>query len=370
MTNVFDYLKWRGDMRFSQDPINEIDALVFATLAYIHIDGDAQLPQDQPISLQAVYSELSQQNDYDRLGRNKNDTDLLRMASETPRFRDVELVQYRQSFIPEKATQFAAMSFRLDDETMCIAFRGTDSTLTGWKEDLNMSYQQSVPSQRLALEYTHEMQLRYMLPTVLCGHSKGGNLAVYAAAKSSPMFQQQINAVYNLDGPGFTEYMLGDPGYAAIVPKIHTFIPQSSIVGLMMEREEPATIIRSNSVSVMQHDTFTWEVVGKSFVPMDEITADSRFLDAALTNWLKEMSMEEREKWVETLFALLENGKTEQVSDILQPRNLRAILRRLSSDMNTQHVLSSEFLNLIEAIKQSRHNQNFLKNQGDPLLLP
>ena len=286
MANMFDYITWRGDLTFAQDPPNEVDALIFSTLSYIHFGGPVQDRPMYPILLRDAAAYFFTMDDRRSRVRVENDMHLLELAANAPRFQQTKLVMYRDTLIPEEDTQFAAMTFLLDDGTAFLAFRGTDMTLVGWKEDFNMSFQDTVPSQLLAQQYVHDFCVQYDMPMRICGHSKGGNLAVFAAARSSPQIQKRIIQVYNNDGPGFNHYLMGDPGYLAMVPKITTLVPQSSIIGMLLEHEEPYTVLKSRSVSVWQHDPYTWEVLGRRFVPMEGTTENSRFLDATIKQWL------------------------------------------------------------------------------------
>lgn len=355
MANVFDYLTWRGDLRFTQDPPNAVDALVFSTLVYLRFEGSLVSDPLRPITLRQAAEEFTQIPDQLLHCRMKNDIRLLQEAAKTPRFADVRLVRYREQTVPEQDTQFAAITFLLDDGSTFLAFRGTDNTLVGWKEDFNMSFRQTVPSQLLALDYTREVFAEYGGDLRLGGHSKGGNLAVFAAARSGPMVQHWIRDVYNQDGPGFTQYMMGDPGYLAIVPKIHTYVPQSSIIGLLMEHEEPYTIIHSRQVSVMQHDTFNWEIRGKEFVTVEEITQESRYLDQTLKNWLNDMDYLERSRLVDAMFHVLESGGAESVGELFHPKNLLAYGKILGSDEATRKILTEQFGSFVEAVRRTHH---------------
>lgn len=217
-----------------------------------------------------------------------------------------------------------------------------------------MSFQQTIPAQRLALQYTREVAAEYSVPLRLGGHSKGGNLAVFAAARSSPQVQDQILEIYNNDGPGFTKYMMGDPGYLRMVPRIHTFIPQSSVIGMLLEHEEPYTVIRSKTVGLLQHDPYSWSVMGPGFVHMEEITDNSRFLDATIKTWFADMTNQERNQLVDAMFALLGTGGVENAWDIFHPKNIGNYLKTLSTDGNIRRILSGEFQSLIEAAKKTR----------------
>ena len=354
MANVFEYLKWRGDLSFTQSPPNPVDALIFSALSYIEYGGQVEREPLKPVSLQDAADAFFLLEDTQDRVRVKNDLELLKEAANTPRFGNSRLVFYRDLLIPEQETQFAAVTFLLDDGTAFLTFRGTDDTLVGWKEDFNMSFQQTIPAQRLAVQYTRDVAMEYSLPLYLAGHSKGGNLAVFAAARSSPMIQDQIREIYNNDGPGFTQYMMGDPGYLRMVPRIRTFIPQSSVIGMLLEHEEPYTVVKSKTVGLLQHDPYSWAVLGPGFVPMEEITEDSRFLDATIKTWFAEMTNQERNQLVDAMFALLGTGGVENAWDIFHPKNIGTYLKTLSTDGNIRRVLSGEFQGLIEAARKTR----------------
>lgn len=230
-----------------------------------------------------------------------------------------------------------------------------------------MTFQQTVPAQRLAVQYTRDVAMEYYLPMRLGGHSKGGNLAVFAAARSSPGLQQRILDVFNNDGPGFTDYLMGDPGYRAMVPRIRTYIPQSSVIGMLLEHEEPYTVIRSKTVSFLQHDPYSWEVLGREFIPMEEVTEDSKFLDATIKTWFARMSNQERNQLVDVMFGLLGSGEVETVQDILHPKNIRSYLKTLSSDVNLRRILSTEFQSLLEAARKTK--QQFELSREEALKL-
>ena len=354
MANIMEYLKWRGDLSFTQDPPNAVDALIFSSLAYICYGDRGQADPVTPVQLRDAAEEYFALEDYEARCRVKNDMELLRIAADSTRFGFSEICMYRDEFIPEQETQFAAMTFLLDDGSMFLAFRGTDYSLVGWKEDFNMTFQQTIPAQRLALQYTREIALEYLRPMRLGGHSKGGNLAVFAAARSSPMLQQRILSVYNHDGPGFTKYLMGDPGYLAMVPRIHTYIPQSSIIGMLLEHEEPYTVIRSKTVGLLQHDPYSWEVLGREFIPVQEITESSQFVDATIKTWFADMTNQERNQLVDVMFSLLGSGGVDSVQELLQPKNIRTYIKTLSSDVGIRRVLSSEFQSLIEAARKTK----------------
>ncbi len=354
MASIFEYLQWRGDLSFAQDPPNAVDALIFSGLAYVSYGSITEADPYTPRSLRTAAEDFFCLEDCGSRVRVKNDMELLRAAAATRRFGEAKICMFRSLLIPEQETQFAAMTFLLDDGSLFLAFRGTDHTLVGWKEDFNMTFQQTIPAQRLALQYTRDVALQFSGEMRLGGHSKGGNLAVFAAARSSPMIQQRIRQVYNNDGPGFTKYMMGDPGYLVMVPRIRTLIPQSSVIGMLLEHEEPYTVIRSKTVGLLQHDLYSWEVLGPDFILVEEITDSSQFLDATIKTWFAEMSNQERNQLVDVMFGLLGTGGVDSAIEIFHPRNLKNYLVTLSTDANMRRVLSTEFLGLIDAAKRTR----------------
>ncbi len=351
MADLFDYIHWRGDLSFAQDPVNPVDALIFSALSYINFGGSAAATPEIPISLADTAREFFSLPDYESRCRVKNDLQLLKSAAESHRFGSTMLLQYRNLLIPEEQTQFAAVTFLLDDNSGFLAFRGTDYSLVGWKEDFNMSFLDTIPSQHLALEYLNEIASKYVMPLRLGGHSKGGNIAVFAAVKAQPGIRSRILSVYNHDGPGFNDHLMSDPAYKEMAPKIQTIIPQSSVIGMLLEHEEPYIIIRSKSIGLLHHEFYFWELDGPNFILMETITANSRFLNQTIRNWLSGMTVQQRNEVVDTVFDLLSIGDTKSVFDIIQPKNIGGYLRALVTDGKTRRILSDELLSLFEAAR-------------------
>lgn len=354
MADMLDYLAWRGDIEFPQMPVNPVDALIFSTLSYIQFEDIVPDNPLQSISLAEAAAGLFSLNAPQNRVRVKKDLDLLEAAAKSPRFDNIRMTFYRSILIPEEDTQFAAVTIFLEDGSAYIAFRGTDSTLTGWKEDFNMTFQSSIPAQRLALEYVQQFAAAHPIPIWMGGHSKGGNLAVYAAAKCGEMLQRRIVEVHNQDGPGFSAEMMSDPGYQRILPKLRSYVPQSSVIGMLLEHEEPYTIIKSSQIGIMQHDPYSWQVLGANFLPVEELTADSRFLDRTFKNWLSKMSKEERSEFFDTVFELLESTGAEHAGEIIRPQNVRSYLKTLQSNEYMRNILASELASLALSARQAQ----------------
>ena len=325
MNTIIDYLDWRGDLSFNQDPLNEVDNLIFSVLSYSDFSGVVP-GLDKPGS-------VTLQEAADRIGPAPHEVTtnltrsffaalplLLEKCAQTERFANLQLSHYIDRIEFAKAEQFSAVVFSLDEQLHFIAFSGTDDTLAGWKEDLEMSFREAVPAQKDATRYVQAVMANLSGDFYLGGHSKGGNLAVYAAAHLTPEEQQRIIAVYNNDGPGFLANIIEKEGYQRIIHKVTTFIPQSSVAGILLEHEEKFQIIRSNETGLMQHNAFSWEVLGKHFVYEQELSKSSLVLSQAIRAWLNNISLEERSQFVEALFKVIDATGAKTLSELSEDK--------------------------------------------------
>ena len=177
--------------------------------------------------------------------------------------------------------------------------------MTGWKEDLNLSYLEAVPAQKAALQYAMNIFGEFAGNFYIGGHSKGGNLAVYAAMNLPKSYKGRLLEVHDFDGPGFMEEVYGTKEYQEIRPLIRKYVPQSSIVGMMWERDSNYIVVHSDEKGMMQHDPFSWTVRDKEFVLEDEVDRSSRYMKRTLERWVEEFSFEEREQLIDTIFDLI-----------------------------------------------------------------
>ena len=354
MASMLDYIAWRGDLSFSLAGPNEVDALIFSTLSYIPFRGSVERNPEKPVLLRQAAREFFDIPDPEGYIRTQNDLELLKAAGESQRFGNIRIAEYRKIFIKERDTQFAAVTFLLDDGSIFISFRGTDNTLVGWKEDFSMCFRREIPSQKLAKQYLQDVLMDHSGPVRVSGHSKGGNVAVYAVSQSVPVIRERILEVYNQDGPGFSEAFLEDPGYRQILPILHTQVPQSSVIGMILNRAEPIAIVKSNQSGIMQHDPFSWEVQGNRLVAVDSLSGNSIFLQLTIKNWLLGMDMETRVRMVDMLFDLLTSGDVEVTGDLFQPKNLVACVSRLRSSETIRKYLTEDLTGLFHAAKKAR----------------
>ncbi len=331
MGTVFDYLDWRGDLSFCDSPINEVDALIFSMLSYLDFQNIVPPTHDTvgitlKAAAHAVFArEDSVENEKDKKALGvlipKEISRVLQKIKDTRRFRNVELRAFVNEIDPKREIQFSAMTYLLEDGTAVVTYRGTDDTLVGWKEDLNMCFLPVVPSQAEALKYLKSAAAVHKKDLITAGHSKGGNLAVYAAVKAGKMIRRRIKTVYSNDGPGFSNSLLDDPVYLEMRPVIRSLVPQSSIVGMLLEHDENYTVVKSREkLGFMQHNGLTWEVLGNSFVHLEKVSDASRRTDRTVNQWIREMTPEQREEFAEAVYQLFSVEGVTTLTDLIALR--------------------------------------------------
>lgn len=362
MCNIFDYILWRGDLLFEKDPINCVDALIFSRVAYFPFDGLWQNAENGKITLQEAnnrFLKREKQPDHTLPLLQSADRKLLQALAGSQRFQNIRLREYRNSFNPVLEKQFSAVTLQYGKINF-IAFRGTDNTLVGWKEDFNMSFSSPVPSQKEAVNYLETLARQTVGPLYIGGHSKGGNLAVYAALFCQPAVRRRMIAVYNNDGPGFSSHVLSGSVYREMEARIHTFVPQSSVVGMLLEHEEDYTVVRSMQVGIMQHDLYSWEVQGPDFIHLKSTTDGSRFLDSTLKEWVAGMNREERSQFVDTVFSVLESTNADSFSEMRADwaKSAETMLQSLK-DMGTENK-KQLLLGAVQLLKAAQNNLSIL----------
>ena len=320
-TTIWDYLRWRGDLLFTQDGFNEVDNLLLCIVSYIDFRRIARLRSFDPTNAMRIGDVCAMLTEEDeQRGLSSEDyIPVMRAMAATPRFRDVKMFAFEDSYDEEKVMQFSAVSFLLPDESVFVAYRGTDTTLVGWIEDFNMSFMSAVPAQLRATEYAVEVAERVHRRALrIGGHSKGGNLAAWAAIHLPEKLQtKRLLAAYNNDGPGFSAEVLASDGFARVAEKLHTFIPESSAVGMLLEHTEDYTIIDSTTVSLLQHEPLSWNVLGNRFIYLGQRSEAAQLGDNVIREWLAGLTREERQEFVETVHQIISmGGKTKTLDDL------------------------------------------------------
>lgn len=221
---------------FDAFPFNEVDGLALAQLSYVRMpDCVPRHPSHDLVPIAA----LLRAEDYDAMCGHiwspSMNVDLIRAMAESPRWRHARVGGYMDVTDPDEAMQFSASLFDLGNGVLVVAFRGTDSTIVGWKEDFMMAFRRPVAAQEAAARYLKEVAAWWHGLMIVVGHSKGGNLAVYAAAEASADVQERIIAVHSYDGPGFDDAYLASDGFRRIAGRVSKRVPEGSIIGMLFE---------------------------------------------------------------------------------------------------------------------------------------
>ena len=375
MANLYDYLAWRGDLTFSQAPLNEVDSLIFSWLSYAEW-GDA-LPapgKGQPVPLRdaaARFLALTHRNTEDKNAAYSNNAALTgavvaRIAGKTRRFGEVAACGFVDEIDEKEQKQFSAVTF-LPGETAFIAFRGTDSTFVGWHENCNLSLSRAVPAQVRASEYLSQVPQIEGRMLDLGGHSKGGNLAVYAGVKCEESIRRRIRTIWNFDGPGFGDAFLEDQNYLSLLPRIQKIVPEDSVVGMIFAHKEQCRVVKSTRSGLFQHNGVLWEVLGDHFIAQDELSLSSRAFDKNVEEWMRDLDEEQRKEFIEALFFVLDATGAERLEE-LSAEGLGGAVRALKALSNMEDESKRMLLRVLGGLIHARNNalyQQFFAPQAD-----
>lgn len=347
MENFLNYLQ-TNRKSFIEEPFNIIDSLVFAYLSYLHFPSIKTKLKDIDVS---------------KAAKTKKNKDFILKVISNNRYKDIEFCFYSEDTNDLIEKQFAALTFLLPNNTMYISFRGTDSTLTGFKEDFNMSYILPVPSQKEALNYVEKITRLIPRKFYIGGHSKGGNLAVYAGCNLSKEISYRILKIYSFDGPGFLKEFLITSNYQIIKDKIEKIVPSTSIIGMLLYTNEHYKIIKSSEKGILEHDPFSWLVKDNNFVILKNLLYGTAYTNKVINDFISSLSKKEREIFIETLFIVLKSTNLTTLDEISNnfiiklPRILITIYKL--DNVNKKYILKT----IKALIKSCLTNLNFLINE-------
>ena len=326
MSTIFDYLDYVAYDSIYDRPFKELDILALTELTYLPFDRI--VPQGDTTNIEVRLSDAAELVDRttDFIVTDQH-LQLVDVLATSKRFKNLKLLNYVDEYDPDVQKQFAAMIYRLTMDVYLVVFRGTDDTLIGWKEDFHMTYMDHVPSQRRAASYLQHVMKEFPRGRfMVAGHSKGGNLAAYACSYLPDHLIERVDAIYCYDAPGLNKAIIETEGYQRIAHLVHRFVPQGSIVGMMLEVPEPATIVKSRAFGgFAQHDAFTWIVEKDGFVTLDQTSPDSQQTDETLKQWVRETSADERKKFFDTFFGLFLDAGITSINDLRNMKNFSKI---------------------------------------------
>lgn len=385
MDSIVTYIE-REQRTFTESPVNAVDSLVLSSLCYFNFDklvlkpelSTVSCPLDTHTSTPVLLSDILALCDADWLTEGswlKDSEDTLRFVQAiraSRRYRNVSVAFFVDEISDAVDKQFSATTFFLQSTSGAIAyiaFRGTDGTLTGWKEDFNLSYKPVIPSQRSALAYVSGVSSATQCPLILGGHSKGGNLAQYAALCTDESTYQRIVAVYDHDGPSFLEDPSPRRTTADYDCKLHKLVPESSAFGMILERRDDYRVVQSSASAIFQHHPFSWIVNGDDFVYQEDLNASAQFFDEALDTWLRSKTPAERERFIQTIYDLIMQTNATSWAEF-QTRlgaNVATVMGAGSKlDSDTKQFLASTLRSLGATLKNQTISR--IKDAGNGLL--
>lgn len=348
MENILDYVCLRKDIDFKARPLNMVDILVLNNLSYVNWDGivdqDAVPIHEACDKYLQMYSEQELQKQY---SFSMNMPNLVRYLQQSMRYVDVKIQNYKKVYSDEDLIQFNAITVVLPDQTLIVAFGGTDGSITGWKENLLMTYKTDIPCQILAKEYLENvmngipetsfwfgLKKKKVYPKIfVTGHSKGGNLAMYAYLKN-PNINEHVTKVCSFDGSGFID---GFWDSYTDVSKITNYIPKGSIIGRLLNHKENVKIMDACQSGLAQHDTFMWSVDVNDFVYLDELSHESDEVLNSIDALLFSRPLDEREHYTKLIGDFFDRMHIYTIADLSELSFRQALsglkeIRQLSSE--------------------------------------
>ncbi len=362
MANMHDYLRWRGDLTFGERPFNDVDNLVLSAFVYLDLSGIVPTEdQGGSIGLREACRKLLAKagGDVAPYVRSfaKVDTSFVELVGESQRFGDACLSAYADVVDKKRALQFAALRIGLPQAGTYVAFRGTDTTLAGWRENFMISFRVTAAQQE-ALEYLRRT-IECMGESEECirvgGHSKGGNLAEYAAARCPEFLRERITQVYSNDGPGTALEVLKQSPRVTLGSRLRLIVPSFSVIGMLFARKnERRTIVASPASGIEQHDITTWQVLRDGVLEVRELQPDCIALNEAIASWASGIPLVERERITNEIFDALQAGGATTFEQITSaPDKLQRVLRALSE---TDERTRSIFLEFVQRAASSEVN--------------
>ena len=362
MGNIIDYVRECGKITFKERPLGEVDSLVLCQLAYLNYGPFVEGMNEEKcsVSIQDIYLHSDRDRILDDYWYRENNKELFTAAARSTRFGSLKVNYYVNVINVEDETQFCAMTYLLDDGTCYIAYRGTDATIVGWKEDLNLAFSKPLNSQYVSVEYMNRVSGYVKGNFYAGGHSKGGNLAVYAAMNCNEDVRKRLLHVYNNDGPGFRPEIRKLGNYEAVAERISKFIPRSSVVGMILEDHSDYEVVESRGVGLLQHNSYSWKIEGGAFVRAKNMRSGKLLMDRAMNEWILSLSQEETHAFVDTLYEVVSASEASNVFEFgadfkKSMQNIFGAMRNVDEDTKKaiQKIIHSLFETLVENIGQN-----------------
>lgn len=355
--NIFDYVDKYKDYTFLDKGFNEVDNVIFSTLAYVDYNFIVSTNKLNKITLQEASEKcISMYSKKKTIMATREAMKLLKKVKDTKRFKDILMYSYR--YIGNEESQFSAITFEISKDLCYVAFEGTDQLISGWKEDCKMAYQFPVDAHRYAIKYLNHNFLFSTKKIIVGGHSKGGNLALVSSMYCNYFVNKKIVNVYSNDGQGLRKAQIDSKKYENIKGRLIHIIPQYSIVGLLLRHDDNYTVIHATKKGLVAHCTSFWKVSDDAFV-RDKLSKFSKILDEGGAKWLNEYDDEKRELFVNSVFSVLEENN---VKSIVQLKNeLKLVFSVLKSSKKLDPIVKEMLKDLIKIINSTNKEYLWIK---------
>lgn len=315
MGTILDYLREYGNISFQEMPMTEVDSLILCQLAYLKFDGMVPEPEENGKSV--TLKSLKKHPDFDKLFADVRyeevNRELMGGMLAGKRFSGMKLNNYVNVIEKQWETQFSAVTCTLNDGVVYVAYRGTDETIVGWKEDFNMAFLSPVPGQEYSVRYLNAVAEKIRGPFYVGGHSKGGNLAVYSAMNCAPEIRDRILGVFCMDGPGFRPEVLERCHYDRIADRVTKILPHSSLVGMLFESDMHFQVVESKTFGLAQHDPYTWRVEENHLKHVDDIYESRKRMDNTLNTWILSLDEQQLRTFVDTLYQVISASRADNL---------------------------------------------------------
>jgi len=350
MVNLFNYLKKYGDVSFGEKEFTDIDAVIFSQLTYLDFLG--LVPRKGSVLLLTAVQQFLINNDrknyikrgfaYDGVWK------LCEVIVKLKRYQNMKVQNYVYQISDNE--QFSAICLRDEVGNLFVCYEGTDENIVGWEEDAALCYKFPVPSQIDAIKYLRKVVKLKDKRIILLGHSKGGHLALVAGMYAPFYMQNRIKKIYNFDGPGFRKKQIYSERYKKIESKINFYIPNYSVIGLLLRHGDNYKAISSTRIDLYAHSVFTWLVKDDNFY-FTELSYVSKKLDKSITEWLDLHNDTEREKLSKSIFKVIYDAGLDNFIEIVKIKNILAILiQSKEMDESTKKMLKNFIVFNIESI--------------------
>ncbi|WP_420114495.1 Mbeg1-like protein [Pseudactinotalea sp.] len=323
--NLQDYLRWRGDLTFAERAFNTVDNLALAAISYLNLaDIVPSTEEGGSISVREAADVLVRRRSlagqdpalaFEERRLPIVDSSVLTDMGRSARFGEARLSDFVDLLDPEGGVQFSAVTITLGDGTTYVSYRGTDWTILGWREDFTMSFE-TIPAQLAAADYLKDRVAAAPRAVRVGGHSKGGNLAVYAAMAVDDDVQDRLLAVYSNDGPGLAPEIAQPERLARLGDRIVKIVPEFAVVGLLFDTIDHARIVRSDAPGILQHYITSWQVTATDIVEADRIAPRATVIEQAFEEWLENVGPAERKTFTQDFFEALGAGGATLVTEI------------------------------------------------------